>query len=525
MQTNRFTRAPRSALLWVLIALLFVNLLPVNVSAETDPGDETVQDGYTETKENYSTEVALCANGQETIFGKFYYPTDFDSAKHYPVIIMSNGVGVTHTIFEKAKWVDFATAHGCIAYAFDFCGSSERSLSTMAMEDMTIDTEISDLNAVIDFVTAHSFVDKDYVFLMGQSFGGLISAITAPARDNDIRGLFLLYPAICAVDMVHEMFTSVKDIPKEGGKLFNVEHPKAYFKALYNLDLENTMKRFNGDVLIIHGEQDPTVPISYSQHAAEDIYADGQAELLTITGKGSIHAFELVSKEGLAAAQEKAAEFLEKELQPYRKIACIGDSITYGMLRDPKGVFYQLDNYPLNLQKMLGEGWKVYNYGQPGSYAIKDDGKLCYWNIQQFIDSRNKDAEAYTIMLGTNDSARWDADAYRESLSALVDAYRESSPDAVLFLMISPTAYPNPNTGEVMSGISAETLNDEIPGIVTAIAEEKGAYVIDLHSFTADHADWFVDGIHPNGEGHQYIAKFICENILDVLNLSLDAAA
>lgn len=510
-------RTFRAPLLWLLIAAICACVFPAATLAEADAQDATIQEGYTESLENYTTQVAWCKNGEEDIFGKFYFPTDFDSSKRYPVIIMSHGVAVTHSIFEKGQWVDFAARNGCVAYAFDFCGSSERTLSSMDMTDMTIDTQISDLNAVIDFVKAQPFVDNDFIFLMGQSFGGLISAITAPDRDSDIRGLFLLYPAICAVDMVHEMFASVKDIPKEGGSLFDVEHPKAYFKALYNLDLEGTMKRYSGDVLIIHGEQDPTVPISYSQNAVENIYAEGQAELLTVTGKGSVHAFELFNEEGRAAAQAKAEEFLNKELAPYRKVACIGDSITFGRMRDGKGMYFQFDNYPQKLEALLGEGWKVCNYGQPGAYATRDDGKLSYWNLRQFTDSRAKDAEAYIIMLGTNDSANWDAEAYRESLGALVDAYRESAPEAKLFLMISPTAYPNEATGEFSAGVHPEVLDDEVPGIVTAIAEERGAQVIDLHSFTAGHPDWYVDGIHPNGEGHQHIAEYIYEAIKDAL--------
>lgn len=503
--------------LWVLIAALCISMVPNSALAEALKIEDETQNGYIETAEGYFSEVAWCANGDESIFGKFYYPLDFNAEKQYPVIIMSHGVSVTHSVFEKGKWVDFATENGCVAYAFDFCGSSERALSSMDMDDMTIDTEISDLNAVIDFVKSQAFVNSDYIFLMGQSFGGFISAITAPGRDSDIRALFLLYPAICAVDMVHEMFPSVKEIPKEGGELFGVKHPKAYFKAIYNLDLEGTMKRFNGDVLIIHGEQDPTVPLSYSEYAVENIYEEGQAELLTITGKGSIHAFELFNTEGRATSQAKAKEFLEVQLRPYRTLACIGDSITYGMLRGGKGEYTQFDNYPHKLEALLGDDWKVCNYGQPGAYVTKDDGKLCYWNLKQFTESKAKEADAYIIMLGTNDSSNWRSTEYSKSLAELLDAYRESSPEAKIFLMISPTPYPNPLTGEINSGVSAEILASEIPAIVTTIAEEKGIQVIDLHTFTADHPDWFADGLHPNGIGHQYIAEYIYDQIRDSL--------
>lgn len=497
----------------VLLMLLLLAAFPAAGRAEALVAEETLQEGYTEETEGYLSRVAWCENGEESIFGKFYFPKDFDGSKQYPVIIMSHGVGVTHSIFEKGQWVDFAAANGYVSYAFDFCGSSERSLSSMDMADMTIDTEKSDLNAVLDFVKGQPFVDKDYIFLMGQSFGGFISAIAAPDRDSEVRGMILLYPAICAVDMVREMFPSDKDIPKEGGELFKVAHPKAYFKAIYKLELEGTMKRFHGKVLLIHGEEDPTVPIAYSERAAEEIYAEGQAELLTITGKGSTHAFELFNEEGRALAQEGAKAFLEGLCKPYRKVACVGDSITYGMLRGPKGDFTQFDNYPQKLGALLGEDWKVCNYGQPGAHVTRDGEKLCYWDLRQFTESREKKAEVVIIMLGTNDSVAWDAARYEESLGELVDAYREGNPDARIVLMICPSVYPNPATGAVFGNINAGILDEEVPGIVTEIAQEKGTELVDLHTFTADHPEWFADGVHPNGEGHDHIAAYLYEQI------------
>ena len=66
----------------------------------------------------------------------------------------------------------------------------------------------------------------------------------------------------------------------------------------------------------------------------------------------------------------------------------------------------------------------------------KDDGKLCYWNLKQFAESKAKAADAYIIMLGTNDSSDWRRDEYEKSLSELLDAYRESAPESKIFLML-----------------------------------------------------------------------------------------
>lgn len=43
------------------------------------------------------------------------------------------------------------------------------------------------------------------------------------------------------------------------------------------------LSKFKGDVLIVHGTSDQTVPLEYSSRAAEEF---GKAELVTIEGAG-----------------------------------------------------------------------------------------------------------------------------------------------------------------------------------------------------------------------------------------------
>ena len=82
--------------LWVLIAALCISMVPNSALSEALKIEDETQNGYIETAEGYFSEVAWCANGDESIFGKFYYPLDFNAEKQYPVIIMSHGVSVTH---------------------------------------------------------------------------------------------------------------------------------------------------------------------------------------------------------------------------------------------------------------------------------------------------------------------------------------------------------------------------------------------------------------------------------------------
>ncbi len=79
---------------------------------------------------------------------------------------------------------------------------------------MTVFTEKEDLFSVLNTVKAWQHVDSDGIFLFGGSMGGLVSALAAEERSEEIRGMVLLYPAFCVADNWNERFPDIDDIPK-----------------------------------------------------------------------------------------------------------------------------------------------------------------------------------------------------------------------------------------------------------------------------------------------------------------------
>ena len=81
------------------------------------------------------------------------------------------------------------------------------------------------------------------------------------------------------------------------------------------------------------------------------------------------------------------------------KIACVGDSITYGhgIANWPK------NNYPAQLQEFLGDEYHVSNFGHSGR-TLSPDGDQPYVESDQYQLSLDYDADIVVIMLGTNDS-------------------------------------------------------------------------------------------------------------------------
>ena len=81
------------------------------------------------------------------------------------------------------------------------------------------------------------------------------------------------------------------------------------------------------------------------------------------------------------------------------RVACVGDSITYGHgIKDREH-----DTYPGLLSAMLGEKYDVRNFGVSGTTTMMDTD-MPYMNEQAYKDALAFNPQIVTIKLGTNDS-------------------------------------------------------------------------------------------------------------------------
>ena len=295
----------------LLVALLCMSILPMTFADEADP---TIEEGYTVEGEGFTSVVSWCKNGELNIYGKFYYPEGFDASQTYPTVIMSHGLGSTAQMVERAKWPQAAVAEGYIVYAFDFCGGSMNTKSDKTFYEMSIMTEVSDLNAVMDFVKSQSYVDADNLFLFGQSQGGFVSALTAAGRPEEVKAMVLVYPAFCLVDDLHEYIPDLSEVTGDRVETAMGMLGAVYALDAYDIDVMGTIAGYTGDVLIIHGLGDKTVPLSYSMEAISTAYAEAASELVVITGKKTTHGFEMFYNEGREYALSAGVDFLNKHI-------------------------------------------------------------------------------------------------------------------------------------------------------------------------------------------------------------------
>ncbi len=183
------------------------------------------------------------------------------------------------------------------------------------------------------------------------------------------------------------------------------------------------------------------------------------------------------------------------------RIACIGNSITYGASIKNRA----RDCYPAQLSRMLGEKWQVRNFGVGGATLLKK-GDLPYWNQQAFKDALAYNPHVVVIKLGTNDTKpqNWKyKDEFATDYADMIDRFAElpSSPRICI-------CQPVPAYGERW-GISETRIKNEAVPLIIQVARSKHVPVIDLYEPLSGKPELFPDQIHPNAKGAHGIAREI----------------
>lgn len=243
-----------------------------------------------------TTEVLTIEAGAHTIYGELYLPVGANEP--LPTVIACHGFASTYKNTSNDVGISLAMS-GYGVYCFDFYGGSKNSKSGGDMTEMSVFTEQEDLNAVIDYVKALPTTDVDNLFLLGQSQGGFVSAITAAARAEEIKGLVLYYPALCIAEDAEKRYPNEADVPDTYTIMGN-KIGRKYSEGLYGYDVYGEISKYTGPVLLIHGDKDSTVDVSYA-HRAESAYENIQLVVLPgenhgFSGKGKDQAAELTYK-------------------------------------------------------------------------------------------------------------------------------------------------------------------------------------------------------------------------------------
>ncbi len=209
----------------------------------------------------------------------------------------------------------------------------------------------------------------------------------------------------------------------------------------------------------------------------------------------------------LAVAQEKI------------KVACIGNSVTYGYgHKEPSRT-----SYPTQLQQMLGDKYEVRNFGHSGA-TLLSKGHRPYINLPEYKAALEFAPDIAVIHLGLNDTDPRNWPNYRDEFYNdyinIIEALREANPEVDVYVcQMTPIFHWH---RRFKSG--TRDWYHQIQELIPHIAKYGNFEIIDLSRYLYHRPDLMPDALHPDAEGAGIIAKQVYSAITnDFGGLSLPA--
>ena len=174
---------------------------------------------------------------------------------------------------------------GMASLRFDLSGSGE---SEGEFRDATLQGEISDARAAVDYFQRYRGIDPKRLGLVGLSLGGAIAAVVAP--ETGARAL-ALWAALAHPSHLRALAES-RSVAIAGGdgarEYSGHEVSPRFLDNIDKIDPLRSIARFTHPTLIIHPEKDAYLPVS---HAEDFFQAAASATKEKIIIPGADHSF------------------------------------------------------------------------------------------------------------------------------------------------------------------------------------------------------------------------------------------
>lgn len=189
-----------------------------------------------------------------------------------------------------------------------------------------------------------------------------------------------------------------------------------------------------------------------------------------------------------------------QELPDKIKVACVGNSITYG-----SGIEHRDSlSYPAQLQRMMGQTFDVRNFGISGRTLLKK-GDHPYWKEKAFQEVQQWDPDVVVIMLGTNDTKPWNwkyGDEFASDYTDLLKVFKNLPGSPQVWAALPVPVFTNKYS------IRDSIIKIEIP-IIRKVARKEKVHLMNLNKALKPYGKYFLDGVHPDKNGAYHLAKAV----------------
>lgn len=185
-----------------------------------------------------------------------------------------------------------------------------------------------------------------------------------------------------------------------------------------------------------------------------------------------------------------------------KKVACVGNSITYGMRIENR----EENCYPAQLGRMLGSEYEVANFGHSGA-TLLNHGHNPYMKLPEFKDALAFTPDIVLIHLGINDTDPRNWPDYNSEFIgdylSLIDSFRNVNPKARI--IIANLAPVNSTHYRFRSGTRDWRL--QVRKAIESVAQISGSELIDYETPLQDRRNLLSDGLHPDAKGATLLAE------------------
>ncbi len=190
------------------------------------------------------------------------------------------------------------------------------------------------------------------------------------------------------------------------------------------------------------------------------------------------------------------------------KVACVGNSITYGYTLPDR----EKEAYPSQLQQLLGDGYVVGNFGKSGA-TLLNKGHRPYTQQEEYKQAIEFAGDIVVIHLGVNDTDPRNWPYYQsefvQDYVSLINSFKAANPKCrIIIARMTPISDRHPR---FESG--TRDWHGQIQEAIETVAQYTGVQLIDFHEPLYPYPYILHDGIHPNAEGAGILAKTVYSGI------------
>lgn len=190
--------------------------------------------------------------------------------------------------------------------------------------------------------------------------------------------------------------------------------------------------------------------------------------------------------------------------QKKTRVACVGNSVTFGHGIENR----EVNSYPAQLQRMLGDGYEVMNFGKSGA-TLLNKGHRPYCEQQEYKAALDFAGDRVVIHLGLNDTdpRNWPnhRDSFVKDYLDLIGSFRKANPDCRIWICrMTPISHQHPR---FKSGTRDWYWMEQ--EAIEEVARLANTGLIDLQEGLYNRPDLLPDALHPNAEGAAILARTV----------------